>query len=49
MTYEFLRSGNIRSACRYANAVGGLAVTKCGALPSLPTEKEVLEFIKQNS
>ncbi len=49
LTYEFLRSGNIRSACRYANAVGGLAVTKCGALPSLPTEKEVLEFIKQNS
>lgn len=49
LTYEYLRSGNIRSACRYANAVGGLAVTKCGALPSLPTEKEVLEFIKQNA
>ena len=49
LTYEFLRSGNIRSACRYANAVGALTVTKRGALPSLPTEKEVLEFIRQNS
>lgn len=48
LTYEYLRSGNIRSACMYANAVGALTVTKMGALPSLPTEKEVVEFIKNN-
>lgn len=47
LTLEYLRSGNIRSACRYANAVGGLTVTKRGALPSLPKEKDVLEFLKE--
>ncbi len=46
LTYEYLRSGDIRSACKYANAVGGLAVTRTGAMTSLPTEKEVIEFIK---
>ncbi len=48
MTYEYLRSGDIKSACRYANAVGALTVTKSGALPSLPTEEEVLRFIREN-
>ena len=48
MTYEYLRSGDIKSACRYANAVGALTVTKSGALPSLPTEEEVLKFIREN-
>jgi len=48
LTYEYLRSGNIRSACMYANAVGALTVTKNGAIPSLPKEKEVIEFIKNN-
>lgn len=48
MTYEYLRSGDIKSACRYANAVGALTVTKNGALPSLPTEEEVIRFIRAN-
>ena len=49
LTYEYLRSGgDIRSACKYANAVGALTVTKYGAFPSLPTEKEVLDFILEN-
>ncbi len=48
MTYEYLRSGDIKSACRYANAVGALTVTKNGALPSLPTEEEVIRFIREN-
>jgi ribokinase len=48
LTYEYLRSGDIRSACKYANAVGALTVTKNGALPSLPTENEVLDFIRKN-
>lgn len=48
MTFEYLRSGDIKSACRYANAVGALTVTKSGALPSLPTEKQVIDFIREN-
>ena len=49
LTYEYLRSGgDIRSACKYANAVGALTVSKYGAFPSLPTEKEVLDFILEN-
>lgn len=48
MTYEYLRSGDIKSACKYANAVGALTVTKHGALPSLPTENEVIDFIRNN-
>ncbi len=48
MTFEYLRSGDIKSACRYANAVGALTVTKNGALPSLPTEKQVIDFIREN-
>ncbi|MBE6570998.1 MAG: ribokinase [Ruminococcaceae bacterium] len=48
MTYEYLRSGDIKSACRYANAVGALTVTKNGALPSLPTEEQVIAFIREN-
>jgi ribokinase len=48
MTYEYLRSGDIKSACRYANAVGALTVTKKGALPSLPTEEQVIAFIREN-
>ena len=46
LTYEYLRSGNIKSACKYANAVGALTVTKRGAIPSLPKENEVIDFIK---
>lgn len=33
---------------RYANAVGALTVTKEGAIPSLPTAKEVEEFIEKS-
>ncbi len=48
MTHEYIRSDDIVSACKYANAVGALTVMKEGALPSLPTEKQVIEFIKAN-
>lgn len=48
LTYEYLRSGDIRGACRYANAVGALTVTKAGAFPSLPYENDVIEFLRDN-
>ena len=46
LTLEFLRSGNIASAARYANAVGTLVVGKRGATPSIPTASEVNAFLK---
>ena len=45
LTLEYLRSGDIVRAGRYANIVGALAVSKKGALPSLPTEALVNKFI----
>ena len=45
LTLEYLRSGDIVRAGRYANVVGALAVSRKGALPSLPTEAKVEKFI----
>ncbi len=47
LALEYLRSGDIVRAGRYANVVGALAVSKKGALPSLPTETAVAEFIEE--
>lgn len=45
MVESFIRCGDIREAIRYANGVGALTVTRLGAQPSLPTAREVQEFI----
>ncbi len=39
-----LRGIEIEEAVKYANACGGLATTKFGAQPSLPTKEEVENF-----
>lgn len=39
--------GNIVDACEFANAVGGYVVTKPGAMPSLPTIKELKNFLNK--
>ena len=49
LTLEYLRSGDIVRAGRYANVVGALAVSKKGALPSLPTEAAVDKFIAEKA
>jgi len=49
LTAEYLRSGSIKRACRFANAVGALTVTKAGAIPSLPKLSEVEAFVDENS
>ena len=36
---EYVKSKNLPKACRYANAVGALTVTRFGAMPSLPTKQ----------
>ena len=45
LAIEYLRAKNLKAACAYANVVGALTVTKFGAMTSLPTEKEVVDFI----
>lgn len=38
---------SLQEACRFANVVGALTVTKMGAQPSLPTRTEVMEFLRK--
>ncbi len=45
LTLEYLRTGDIKRAARYANAVGSLVVSKAGAMPSIPTAEEVNAFL----
>ena len=49
LTLEYLRSGDIVRAGTYANIVGALAVSKKGALPSLPTDAMVAKFIAEKA
>ena len=46
LTLEYLRSGDMKSAARYANAVGAIVVERAGAMPSIPTKDEVLAFLE---
>ena len=48
MTLEYLKSGNIVRAVKYANVVGALVVGKAGASSSLPTAAQVEDFIRKN-
>ena len=45
LAVEYLRTKDLIAACKYANIIGALAVTKFGAMSSLPTIKEVENFI----
>jgi ribokinase len=46
-TAHYLCYHDLLQAVRYANAAGAVAVTRLGAQPSLPTEQQVAEFIRQ--
>ncbi len=46
MTAQYLRTGNLEQAIRFANAAGAISVTRLGAQPSLPSEQEVQAFIR---
>ncbi len=44
LALEYIKSGNIEKAIKFANIVGALTVTKLGAQPSLPFIREVGKF-----
>jgi len=48
LTLEYLKTGDITHAVKYANAVGTIVVGRPGASSSLPTAAEVDKFIRDN-
>jgi ribokinase len=48
LTNEYLRTDDIITAARFANAVGAMTVTKVGAISSLPTRADVEKFISDS-
>lgn len=44
LTVSYLRTGDMEEAVRYANIVGAIAVTRYGAQPSMPYERDVEKF-----
>ena len=46
LAVRYMQNGNdILDACEFANAVGAYVVTKAGAMPSIPTTKELQAFL----
>lgn len=48
LTLEYMRSGDIMRSIEYANVVGALTVAKAGASMSIPSAKNVHDFIVKN-
>jgi ribokinase len=46
LAYAFCEGLEIEEACRFANVVGAISVTKLGAQTGMPTKKEVEEFLQ---
>ncbi len=46
LTLEYLRSGNIMRSLRFANAAAALVVSQSGGSSSIPTQKQLSDFIK---
>ncbi len=49
LTLEYLRTNNIKTAMQYGAAAAAIAVSKKGAGESVPSESEVIAFIKSRS
>lgn len=48
LALEYLRSGDIRRACEYANIAGAITVTKEGAFTSVPSADDIKNFVLDN-
>lgn len=44
MALEFMRSGDIYSACDIGNRAGSIAVSRMGAAASMPTVEEIFKY-----
>jgi sugar/nucleoside kinase (ribokinase family) len=44
--YVFPGKAELEAGCRVANAVEALATTKRGAIPALPTRRQVEDFLQ---
>ena len=47
LTIEFLRTGDIKKACEFANLAGAVTTEKQGAFASVPGEADLMEFLKK--
>jgi ribokinase len=47
LAVQYLRTGDLGRAVRYANAAGALAATRLGAQPSMPRRAEVEAFLRE--
>lgn len=47
LAVRLAKGESLKASCRYANAVGALAVTKLGAQAGMPTDKEVAKMLYQ--
>ncbi len=44
LAVEYMRSGNIKRACEYANIAGAITVTRPGSFGSVPTHRDIQIF-----
>ena len=49
LAVEYLRSGNAKRACRYANLAGAVTVTRPGSFNSVPSHDDVTTFMKMRN
>jgi len=45
--FDFENIELVRMACYYANAAGALTATRMGAIPALPSRRQLEKFLKQ--
>ncbi|MBR6513742.1 MAG: ribokinase [Clostridia bacterium] len=49
LAVEYLRSGDIKRACEYANIAGAITVTRQGSFNSVPCHNDIKEFAEQRA
>lgn len=47
LVYEFLQSGNIHHACKFANIIESITLSGAGASSSVPTSEKIVKFISE--
>ncbi len=49
LTVEYLRTGDIKRACRYANIAGAVTVTRPGSFNSVPSHDDIRRFAHERN